>query len=88
MKTSVGLSSESLLILLSFPFHPSLANVKFIQEKRLITKFFEEVAQDSGKYVFGVTDTLQVRFTYLLIYLRMSLLLMLARSLVQIKLWD
>mmetsp|Transcript_34697 Transcript_34697/g.87797 ORF Transcript_34697/g.87797 Transcript_34697/m.87797 type:complete len:437 (-) Transcript_34697:181-1491(-) len=35
-----------------------LANVKFVQEKRLISKFFEEISQDSGKYVFGVKDTL------------------------------
>jgi peptide chain release factor subunit 1 len=31
-----------------------LANVKFIQEKKLIGKYFEEVSQDTGKYVFGV----------------------------------
>eukprot|EP00742_Colponemidia_sp_Colp-10_P001246 GILJ01001343.1.p1 GENE.GILJ01001343.1~~GILJ01001343.1.p1 ORF type:complete len:436 (-),score=97.77 GILJ01001343.1:180-1487(-) len=37
----------------------ALANVKFIQEKKLITKYFEEVAQDTGKYVFGVEDTLR-----------------------------
>ena len=36
----------------------TLANVKFIQEKRLISKFFEEISQDSGKYCFGVKDTL------------------------------
>ncbi|XP_006279398.2 eukaryotic peptide chain release factor subunit 1-1 [Capsella rubella] len=35
-----------------------LANVKFIQEKRLIGKYFEEISQDTGKYVFGVEDTL------------------------------
>jgi peptide chain release factor subunit 1 len=28
------------------------------QEKRLISRFFEEISQDSGKYVFGVKDTL------------------------------
>ena len=33
--------------------------MKFIQEKRLIGRFFEEVAQDTGKYVFGVLETLQ-----------------------------
>ncbi|KAJ9522534.1 hypothetical protein QJQ45_008389 [Haematococcus lacustris] len=27
-------------------------------EKKLISKFFEEISQDSGKYVFGVKDTL------------------------------
>ncbi|KAL9386761.1 hypothetical protein Peur_019885 [Populus x canadensis] len=36
-----------------------LSNVKFIQEKRLIGKYFEEVSQDTGKYVFGVDDTLK-----------------------------
>ncbi|KAL4567713.1 hypothetical protein LXL04_023305 [Taraxacum kok-saghyz] len=36
-----------------------LANVKFIQEKRLIGKYFEEISQDTGKYVFGVDDTLK-----------------------------
>ncbi|KAL6760245.1 eukaryotic release factor 1 [Haematococcus lacustris] len=35
-----------------------LSNVKFVQEKKLISKFFEEISQDSGKYVFGVKDTL------------------------------
>ena len=36
----------------------TLANVKFVQEKKLISKFFEEISQDTGKYVFGVKDTL------------------------------
>lgn len=36
-----------------------LANVKFIQEKKLIGKYFEEISQDTGKYCFGVEDTLQ-----------------------------
>ncbi|KAJ4791200.1 Eukaryotic peptide chain release factor subunit 1-1 [Rhynchospora pubera] len=36
-----------------------LANVKFIQEKKLIGKFFEEISQDTGTYVFGVEDTLK-----------------------------
>ncbi|CAI9766717.1 unnamed protein product [Fraxinus pennsylvanica] len=36
-----------------------LSNVKFIQEKRLIGKYFEEISQDTGKYVFGVDDTLK-----------------------------
>ena len=37
----------------------TLANVKFVQEKRLISKFFDEISQDTNKYVFGVADTLQ-----------------------------
>merc|ERR1712232_831111 len=36
----------------------TLKNVKFIREKKLITKFLDEVAQDTGKYVFGVKDTM------------------------------
>ncbi|XP_059626090.1 eukaryotic peptide chain release factor subunit 1-3-like [Cornus florida] len=36
-----------------------LSNVKFVQEKRLIGKYFEEISQDTGKYVFGVDDTLK-----------------------------
>lgn len=36
-----------------------LKNVKFIQEKRLIGKYFEEIAQNTGKYVYGVDDTLK-----------------------------
>ncbi|KAL2952145.1 hypothetical protein AAZX31_19G095300 [Glycine max] len=31
-----------------------LSNVKFVREKRLIRKYFEEISQDTGKYVFGV----------------------------------
>merc|ERR1740123_1456545 len=37
----------------------TLKNVKFIQEKRLITTFLDEVAQDTGKYCFGIKDTVQ-----------------------------
>ncbi|CAI9270553.1 unnamed protein product [Lactuca saligna] len=36
-----------------------LANVKFIQEKRLIGKYFEEINLDRGKYVVGIDDTLE-----------------------------
>jgi len=36
-----------------------LANVKFIQEKKLIAKYFDEISQDTGKYCFGVADTLK-----------------------------
>jgi len=35
-----------------------LANVKFIQEKKLISKFFDEISQDTGKYCYGISDTL------------------------------
>merc|ERR1719336_3564783 len=37
----------------------TLKNVKFVQEKKLITNFLDEVAQDSGKYCFGIKDTMQ-----------------------------
>jgi len=36
----------------------TLKNVKFVQEKKLITKFLDEVAQDTGKFCFGVRDTI------------------------------
>jgi peptide chain release factor subunit 1 len=35
-----------------------LSNVKFIQEKKLISKFFEEIAQETSKYCYGIKDTL------------------------------
>jgi len=35
-----------------------LQNVKFVQEKKLITAFFDEISQDTGKYCFGVKDTM------------------------------
>lgn len=38
----------------------TLANVKFVQEKRLISRFFDEISQDTGKYGFGVSETLQL----------------------------
>lgn len=37
----------------------ALQNVKFVQEKKLIAKFFDEIAQDTGKYCFGINDTLK-----------------------------
>ncbi|KNC83158.1 eukaryotic peptide chain release factor subunit 1 [Sphaeroforma arctica JP610] len=37
----------------------SLANVKFLQEQKLIVSFFDEIAQDTGKYCFGVADTIR-----------------------------
>lgn len=36
-----------------------LSNVKFIQEKKLIGRYFDEISQDTGKYCFGVVDTLK-----------------------------
>jgi peptide chain release factor subunit 1 len=37
----------------------TLKNVKFVQEKKLITSFLDEVAQDTGKYCFGIKETIQ-----------------------------
>lgn len=37
----------------------SLANVKFIQEKKLINRYFDQISQDTGKFCFGVEDTLR-----------------------------
>ena len=36
----------------------TLRSVKFIHEKKVIGRFFDEIAKDSGKYVFGLKDTL------------------------------
>ena len=36
-----------------------LTNSKFINEKKIIKAFFEEIAKNSGKYVFGFKDTLK-----------------------------
>lgn len=37
----------------------SLSNVKFIQEKKLINSYFEQISQDTGKFCFGIDDTLR-----------------------------
>eukprot|EP00397_Hematodinium_sp_SG-2012_P017561 GEMP01017963.1.p1 GENE.GEMP01017963.1~~GEMP01017963.1.p1 ORF type:complete len:435 (+),score=66.99 GEMP01017963.1:41-1345(+) len=37
----------------------TLKNVKFVQEKKLVTKYMDEIAQDTGKICFGVQDTVQ-----------------------------
>uniref|UniRef100_A0A7S0JJX6 Eukaryotic peptide chain release factor subunit 1 n=1 Tax=Calcidiscus leptoporus TaxID=127549 RepID=A0A7S0JJX6_9EUKA len=37
----------------------TLANVKFIQEKKLISQYFEQISQDTGKFCFGIEDTLK-----------------------------
>ncbi|KAK2416012.1 eukaryotic peptide chain release factor subunit 1-3 [Trifolium repens] len=36
-----------------------LSNVKFVQEKHLLEKYFKEIKQETGKYVYGVNDTLK-----------------------------
>jgi len=37
----------------------ALRNVKFVHEKKVLGKFYEEIAKDSGKYVFGLKETIQ-----------------------------
>ena len=37
----------------------ALKNVKFVHEKKIIGNFFEEIAKDTGKYVFGLKDTIE-----------------------------
>ena len=37
----------------------ALLNVKFVAEKKLISKFFEEIALDTSMIVFGVEDTMK-----------------------------
>lgn len=36
----------------------ALADVKFIREKKMLSRYFSEISQDSGKYCFGIKDTL------------------------------
>lgn len=37
----------------------SLANVKFVQEKKLLDSYFDEISQDTGKFCYGIEDTLK-----------------------------
>ena len=37
----------------------SLSNVKFVMEKKIISKFMQEIALDTGMIVFGVHDTMK-----------------------------
>jgi peptide chain release factor subunit 1 len=37
----------------------ALENVKFIQEKKLINQYFDEISQDTGRFCYGVDDTLK-----------------------------
>ena len=36
-----------------------MGNVRFVQEKKIIGKFFENIALDTGLFVFGVEDTMK-----------------------------
>jgi peptide chain release factor subunit 1 len=37
----------------------SLKSVKFVHEKKILFKFYDAIAKDTGKYVFGVKDTIE-----------------------------
>lgn len=37
----------------------TLSNVKFVQEKKLLNAYFEEISQDTGKFCYSVDDTLK-----------------------------
>lgn len=37
----------------------TLANVKFVQEKKLLNTYFDEISQDTGKFCYGIEDTLK-----------------------------
>lgn len=37
----------------------TLSNVKFVQEKKLIGQYFQEISQDTGKVCYGIEDTLK-----------------------------
>jgi len=36
----------------------TLKSVKFIHEKKILTRYFDEISKDTGKYVFGMKDTI------------------------------
>ncbi|CAI1920799.1 hypothetical protein SEUBUCD646_0D03520 [Saccharomyces eubayanus] len=37
----------------------ALANVKYVQEKKLLEAYFDEISQDTGKFCYGIDDTLK-----------------------------
>ena len=37
----------------------TLRSVKFVHEKKILNKFYEEIAKDTGKYIFGLKDTME-----------------------------
>ncbi|KAG7194883.1 Polypeptide release factor (eRF1) in translation termination [Scheffersomyces spartinae] len=37
----------------------TLLNVKFVQEKKLLDQYFDEIAQDTGRFCYGIEDTLK-----------------------------
>jgi len=37
----------------------TLQNVKFVQEKKLIQNYFDQISQDTGRYCYGIEETLK-----------------------------
>ncbi|CAL9738125.1 eukaryotic peptide chain release factor subunit 1 [Monosporozyma servazzii] len=37
----------------------ALSNVKFVQEKKLLDNYFDQISQDTGKFCYGIDDTLK-----------------------------
>ena len=37
----------------------AIGNVRFVQEKKVVGKFFENIALDTGMVVFGIDDTMK-----------------------------
>lgn len=37
----------------------TLANVKFVQEKKLLNQYFDEISQDTGRFCYSIDDTLK-----------------------------
>ena len=37
----------------------TLSNVKLVQEKKVLQRFFEEIARDTGKYSYSAADTMR-----------------------------
>lgn len=37
----------------------TLKSVKFVHEKKILCRFYDEIAKDTGKYVFGIKDTIE-----------------------------
>lgn len=38
----------------------AMVNLKYVQEKNLISKFFSDIAMDTGKVVYGLQETMAV----------------------------
>ena len=37
-----------------------LSNIKFVKEKKLLQSYFDEITRDSGKYIYGATQTIEL----------------------------